>query len=77
MSTRGDNVDDRAVGGDGPRRRGRFVALASATAVLAAALLAAAATPAFAGAATHGQAATATPAPSELVGPPSSGRPGT
>ncbi|MEJ8284844.1 hypothetical protein, partial [Curtobacterium citreum] len=48
MSTRGDNVDDRAVGGDGPRRRTRFVALASATAVLAAALLAAAAAPAFA-----------------------------
>lgn len=77
VSTRGDNVDDRAVGGDGPRRRARFVALASATAVLAAALLAAAATPSFAGTATHGQAATATPAPSELVGPPSSGRPGT
>ncbi|WIE73032.1 Ig-like domain-containing protein [Curtobacterium sp. MCJR17_020] len=88
MSTRGDNVDDRAVGGDGPRRRTRFVALASATAVLAAALLAAAAAPAFAGAANPGQsnsaetervsaASTATPAPGELVGPPSSGRPGT
>jgi hypothetical protein len=88
VSTRGDNVDDRAVGGDGPRRRTRFVALASATAVLAAALLAAAAGPAFAGAASPEQsttastervsaASTATPAPSELVGPPSSGHPGT
>ncbi|TCL75450.1 hypothetical protein EDF23_110130 [Curtobacterium sp. PhB128] len=85
VSTRGDNVDDRAVGGDGPRRRTRFVALASATAVLAAALLAAAAAPAFAGTAAHEQATTervsaasaATPAPGELVGPPSSGRPGT
>ncbi|MBF4609063.1 Ig-like domain-containing protein [Curtobacterium sp. VKM Ac-1393] len=81
MSTRGDNGDERAVGGDGPRRRTRFVAVASATAVLAAALLAAAAAPALAStssaARTTSTAATATPAPSELVGPPSSGRPGT
>ncbi|QZQ56357.1 hypothetical protein KZI27_05870 [Curtobacterium sp. TC1] len=82
MSTRGDNVDDRAVGGDGPRRRTRFVALASATALLAAALSAAVAAPAFAvaGAADTERisaATTATPQPGELVGPPSSGRPGT
>lgn len=82
VSTRGDNVDDRAVGGDGPRRRTRFVALASATAVLAAALLAAAAAPAFAvaGAADTERisaATTPTPQPGELVGPPSNGRPGT
>ncbi|MBF4613065.1 Ig-like domain-containing protein [Curtobacterium sp. VKM Ac-1376] len=88
MSARGEHVDDRAVGGDGPRRRVRSVAVSAAVAVLAAVLLTAAGVPALAApstrtstetgtgiAASTRTAPTATPAPSELA-PPSTGRPG-
>lgn len=45
VNTIGENVDERAVGGDGPRRRPRLGLLAAAPMVLAAALLGVAATP--------------------------------
>ncbi|WP_439693936.1 hypothetical protein ACRQ4B_06830 [Curtobacterium sp. SP.BCo] len=60
MNTRGDNVDDRAVGGDGPVRRPRYTVLVAACAVLVAGLLTAAGAPATAAPAT---AASATAAP--------------
>lgn len=68
MNTRGDHVDTRAVGGDGPARRPRKSArgtvLAGLTATLATALLALAAAPAVAAAATTSRptATTVTPA---------------
>ncbi|WP_412872706.1 Ig-like domain-containing protein [Curtobacterium flaccumfaciens] len=48
MNTSGENVDEGAVGGDGPRRRPRFALLAAATTVLVAGLLGAAVAPAVA-----------------------------
>jgi hypothetical protein len=48
VNTSGENVDEGAVGGDGPRRRPRFALLAAGTTVIVAALLGAAAAPAIA-----------------------------
>ncbi|TDN46461.1 hypothetical protein EDF64_101326 [Curtobacterium flaccumfaciens] len=48
MHTRGDNVDERVVGGDHPVRRTRFVLLTAGTVALVAALLGTAAAPSFA-----------------------------
>ncbi|GAA3339975.1 hypothetical protein GCM10017714_17800 [Curtobacterium pusillum] len=72
MNTRGENVDERAVGGDGPVRRPRFAALVAVTAALVATLLGAAAAPAFAatdGAGTSRGLAASTPAPTTTPGP--------
>ncbi len=74
MNTRGDHVDTRAVGGDGPARRPRRSArdtvLVGLTATLAAALLALAAAPAAAATATSRPAATATSRPAATVSTP-------
>ncbi|WP_148071012.1 Ig-like domain-containing protein [Curtobacterium sp. PhB115] len=79
MSTRGVNVDERAVGGDGPVRRPRSAVLAAVAVALAAGLLTTIAAPAAAatGAAPTALAATSvTPPPAESIAPPTSGRPG-
>ncbi|WP_411512253.1 Ig-like domain-containing protein [Curtobacterium sp. Arg-1] len=69
VNTRGDNVDEGAVGGDGPRRRPRFALLAAATTVLVAALLGAAAAPAVAVAVTAEPQAAAAAEPRAAVAP--------
>lgn len=69
VNTSGENVDEGAVGGDGPRRRPRFALLAAATTVLVAALLGAAAAPAIAVAAdAPSVVAAAADAPTALAG---------
>lgn len=78
VSTRGENVDDRDVGGDGPVRRSRTALLvAGAAALVLAILTAGTAAPALAVGTPTSARSTATPAPEQdLVTPPSSGRPG-
>lgn len=67
VNTSGENVDEGAVGGDGPRRRPRFPLLAAATTVLVAGLLGAAVAPAVAvaadGTSVEAAAADAPPVP--------------
>ncbi len=77
VRTRGEHVDEGAVGGDGPRRRARIAVLATAATLLAAALLSTIAAPATAApaVAAAGPTATESPAPSDGA-PPSVGRPG-
>ncbi|ROP64745.1 Ig-like domain-containing protein [Curtobacterium sp. ZW137] len=90
MNTHGDDVDTRAVGGDGPVRRARVGVLGGLTAALAAALLAlsvapaAAATGATTAAAANGATAAAvpatptpTPAPTQSLTRPSAAPTGT
>lgn len=77
VTTRGENVDERAVGGDGPRRRPRATVVAAATATLVAVLLGLAVAPAAASASashTGGSsvaAATSQPPPVRVAPPPS------
>ncbi|MGN8050987.1 Ig-like domain-containing protein [Curtobacterium sp. 22159] len=78
MNTRGENVDERAVGGDGPVRRTRTTVLVSIAAALVAALLWGAALPAVAVATDPGAEPqpTSTPDPlrqlTPVPGPPTS-----
>lgn len=82
MNTRGENVDERAVGGDGPVRRTRITLLVAGAAALVVVLLGTATAPAFA--ATNGRGGstvlaattptpTSTPVPQNQLTP----RPGT